>query len=310
MASGARGGRGALTALHLVLVWAAMAAVTPAFGFGLLVSGWGGGAGAAVLLAALGLPVLVGLLAVTALPVRAVVPLCGSRRGRLGWAVLVFLLGTSGVLAGVAAYSEQVDLGSAGTRIALAGVPYALVAAFFVPGPWVRLGAVAVLAAGVAYGGFIGPEQARRHQHEAEVARYRERPELLVLGTAPPGMQVRRAVVGPAHFSVEYGPVRRGQETGYVGLGVRPVITSAFQCPEFVEKDVTCAVDVRGEMRTVRSFPGGERSVTLGRRHGGVEVEVSSQSLGEPGLRRLLDTLHPLSDVELERLMQEKTISH
>ncbi|MFB6957482.1 hypothetical protein ACFCYB_10625 [Streptomyces sp. NPDC056309] len=35
--------RGALTALHLFLVWATMAVVAPALGFGLVVSAWGGG---------------------------------------------------------------------------------------------------------------------------------------------------------------------------------------------------------------------------------------------------------------------------
>ncbi|WUR86043.1 hypothetical protein OG967_48585 [Streptomyces phaeochromogenes] len=122
-----------------------------------------------------------------------VVPLCGSVQQRLGWAVLVFVLGTFGVLAGLAAYGWDVDLGSASTRIALTGVPYAVAAAFCVPSRWVRLGAVAALVAGAAYGGFVGPAQSRQRLHEAEVARYREHPELLYLGAAPPGMRVSHA---------------------------------------------------------------------------------------------------------------------
>ncbi|MFI7018018.1 hypothetical protein [Streptomyces sp. NPDC050164] len=47
-------GRGALTVLHLLLVWATMAAAVPPLGFELLVSGWGGGVGAAVAALALG----------------------------------------------------------------------------------------------------------------------------------------------------------------------------------------------------------------------------------------------------------------
>ncbi|MFD0381503.1 hypothetical protein ACFQ2B_00860 [Streptomyces stramineus] len=39
-------------------------------------------------------------------------------------------------------------------------------------------------------------------------------------------------------------------------------------------------------------------------------MEVTSQSLGESGLRPLLDSLHPLSDTELEELMREKKIDH
>lgn len=146
-------GRGALTALHLFLVWAMTATAVPALGFGLVAAAWGGGAGATVPVLALGAPLMVGLLALAGLPVKDVVPLCGSVPRRLGWAVLVFVLGTLGVLSGLAAYGGDVDLGSAGTRIVLTGVPYTVAAAFFVPGRWVRSGALVVLAAGVVYGG-------------------------------------------------------------------------------------------------------------------------------------------------------------
>ncbi|WP_433446905.1 hypothetical protein ACQPXS_03855 [Streptomyces sp. CA-142005] len=301
-------GRGALTVLHLFLVWATMAAAMPALGFELVVTAWGGGGGAVVPVLAFGVPLMVGLLALAGIPAKSVVPLCGSVRGRLGWAALVFVLGTLGVLAGLDAYGGHVDLGSAGTRVALTGVPYAVAAALCVPGRWVRLGAVAVLAAGVGYGGFIGPAQARQHRHAAEIARYREHPELLYLGAAPPGMRVSRAVVGPAYFSVEYHSVREGYELGYVGLVVRPPLTQTPRCPAPAEKDATCTVDVHGEMRMIRRLPGGTRDITLTRHHHDAEVEVTSQSLGEPGLRHLLNTLHPLSNTELETLMREKAI--
>ncbi|MER6015506.1 hypothetical protein [Streptomyces bluensis] len=301
-------GRGALTALHLFLVWAMTAAMVPVLGFGLLMTAWGGGAGATVPVFALAVPLMVGLLATAGIPVRTMVPLCDSAPRRLGWAALVFVLGTLGVLAGLAAYGGDVDLGSAGTRIALTGVPYAVAAALFVPSRWVRLGAVAVLAAGVAYGGFVGPAQAQQRQHEAEVARYREHQELLYLGAAPAGMQVSRAGAGPASFIVEYRPVRQ-DEFGYVDLTVRSPLTPTPRCPELVEKGVTCTVGAHGEMLTVRDFPGG-RAVTLTRRHRNAEVEVTSPTLDEPGLRHLLNTLHPLSDTELEKLMREKKIDH
>ncbi|MGW2637943.1 hypothetical protein [Streptomyces sp. NPDC001348] len=240
---------------------------------------------------------------------RTVVPQCGSAAQRLGWAVLVFILGTLGDLAGVAAYGAGVDLGSAGTRIALTGLPYAVAAALFVPSRWVRLGALAVLAAAVAYGGFIGPAQAHRRQDQAEIARYREQSELLYIGTAPPGMHVSRAEAGPAAFTVEYRPVREGYETGYVGLTVRPPVTPALRCPEPADKDVTCRVDTDGEMVTVRRFAGAA-DITLTRRHRKVEIEVTSQTVDEQALRRLLSTLHPLSDTELGELMREKKIDH
>ncbi|MEF3111923.1 hypothetical protein [Streptomyces chrestomyceticus] len=300
-----------LTALHLFLVWALTAAVVPTLGFGLVLSNWGGGAGATVPVFALGVPLTVCLLAAAGLPARTVVPLCGSASQRLGWAVLVFVLGTLGVLGGLAAYFGDVDLGSASIRIALTGVPYAVAAAFFVPSRWVRLGALAVLASAVAYGGFVGPARAQQRQHEAEVARYREKPELLYLGAAPPGMQVSRTEVGPASFSVEYLPVRAGYEAGgYVGLTVRPPLTPALRCPEPADRSLTCTVDAHGEMRMVHDFPGGAREVTLVRRLGTAEAQVTSQTLGEAGLRHLLDTLHPLSDAELEKLMREKKIDH
>ncbi|MFC8242111.1 hypothetical protein [Streptomyces chartreusis] len=117
-----------------------MTAAVPVLGFGLVVTAWGGGAEAAAPAFVLGAPLTVGLLAVAGISARTVVPLCGSVAGRLGWAVLVFFLGTIGVAAGLAAYGADVDLGSAGTRVALTGVPYAVAAAFFVPSRWVRLG--------------------------------------------------------------------------------------------------------------------------------------------------------------------------
>ncbi|MEU6548675.1 hypothetical protein ABZ915_00080 [Streptomyces sp. NPDC046915] len=302
-------GRGALTALHLFLVWATMAATMPALGFELVVTAWGGGAGAAMPVLALGVPLMVGLLATAGIPARTVVPLCGSVRRRLGWAALVFVLGTLGVLAGLAAYGGNVDLGSAGTRVVLTGVPYAVAAAFFVPSRWVRLGAVAALAAGVGYGGFIGPAQAQQRRDTAEITRYRKHPELLYLGATPPGMRVSRAVVGPAYFSVEYHPVREGYELGYVGLVVRSPLTPTARCPEPVEKEATCTVDGHGDMRMIRRLPRGTRDITLTRHLHDAEVEVTSQSLDENGLRHLLNTLHPLSDRELETLMREKVIA-
>jgi hypothetical protein len=302
-------GRRALTALHLFLVWATMAAAMPTLGFGVLVTAWGGGAGAAALLFVVGVPLTVGLLAVAGIPARTVVPLCGSVPQRLGWAALVFVLGTLGVLAGLAVYGGDVDLGSASTRIALTGVPYAVAAAFFVPSRWVRLGAVGALAAGVAYGGFVGPAQSQQRRHEGEVARYREHSELLYLGAAPPGMRVSHAEAAPAYFSVEYRAVRE-DKFAYVALTVRSPLTPTLLCPELVEKGVTCTVDAHGEMRTVRDFPGGSRAVTLTCRHRNAEAEVTSQTLDEPGVRHLLKTLHPLSDTELEKLMREKKIDH
>ncbi len=117
-----------------------------------------------------------------------------------------------------------------------------------------------------------------------------------------------RAVVGPAYFSVDYRPAQP-DESGYVGLTVRAPLTPTLRCPEFLAKDETCTVDGHGEMRMIDSLPGGIRDITLIRRHRDAEVQVSSQSLDEPGLRRLLNTLHPLSDAELERLMREKMIT-
>lgn len=83
---GMTSGRGTLTALHLLLVWATMTAAMPVLGFELVVTAWGGGAGAAVPVLALGVPLMVGLLAIAGIPARTVVPLCGSvrRMDRLG----------------------------------------------------------------------------------------------------------------------------------------------------------------------------------------------------------------------------------
>jgi hypothetical protein len=164
-----------------------------------------------------------------------------------------------------------------------------------------------VLAAAVAYGGFIGPSQAQHGRQEADIARYREHPELLYLGAAPPGMEASSVHAGPASFRVDYRPVREGYESGYVGLVVRPPLTPTPRCPEPAEQGVNCTVDARGEMVTVR---GSSHDVTLTRRYRDAEVEIASQTLDEAGLRDVLNTLHPLSDTELGKLMQEQRIDY
>ncbi|CAM5598826.1 hypothetical protein KAURM247S_03970 [Kitasatospora aureofaciens] len=130
---------------------------------------------------------------------------------------------------------------------------------------------------------------------------------LLYLGTAPAGMHVSRVRVGPASFAVDYRPVREGYETGYVGLVVRLPLTPALRCPEPPEAGTTCRVDGHGEMVTVH---GSTQETTVTRRYRDTEVSVASQTLGEAGLRDLLNTLHPLSDAELDTLMQEKAIDY
>ncbi|QZZ28604.1 hypothetical protein A7X85_22070 [Streptomyces sp. ST1015] len=287
---------------HVLLVWGVTAFVMPVLGVGVFVAGWGGGNGAAGVGLLVGVPMVVGLLAVIA--PAGLVSWCGTKVGRFGWAVLVFVLGTAGILAGLAAYNSDVDLGGAATRIALTGLPYAVAAALLVPDRWVRLGAVVVLVAGVGYGGYLGPSQVRDHERAAQIARYRAHPEVLYLGATPPGMRIARAVVGSSYFGVEY----HAETSGYVGMTVRSPLSPRAVCPDRPEAGMICAVGAGGEVRQVRSLPGGGREVTLFRRYEGAEVEVRSQSLGEAGLRRVLDTLHPLSEGELEGLMREKVI--
>ncbi|MFE4519173.1 hypothetical protein ACFRMQ_33885 [Kitasatospora sp. NPDC056783] len=304
-------GKGALMALHLFLVWATMTLAAPVLGFTVVGTAWGGGPGAALTVLAVGVPLAVLLLSVMGMPVRTVVPLCGSVPRRLLWAVLVFALGTLGVLAGVAAYGKEVGLGDGGTRIALTGVPYAVAAAFFVPGRWVRLGALAVLATAVAYGGFLGPAQAKQRRHEEEVAGYRERAETLLLGAAPSDMRVSRAESGPASFSAEYRPVREGYESRFANLSVRLSFTpTVLRCPERAEQGVTCSVDARGDLLTVRDHPYGGRSVSLTRQRQRTEIDVTGDEVDEAELRGILDSLHPLSDAELEALIREERIRY
>ncbi|MER7177457.1 hypothetical protein [Streptomyces mesophilus] len=284
-----------------------MAAAVPALGLGVALSAWGGGAGEALLALAVGVPLTVVLLAVMGTPVRSVVPLCASASGRIAWAVLVFLLGTAGAITGVAAYGSDVDLGGAGMRFALTGLPYAVAAAFFVPSRWVRSGAVAAMAAGVVYGGFLGPSQAEQRRLTAEIASYRERSELLYLGATPAGMQVARAELGPGYFTVDYRPARPHQ-LGHAGLTISRPPTPTPVCPEILGERETCAVDADGVLRAVGSLPGGSRNITLVRHERGVEFRVESQFLGERALRQLLDSPHALTDEELAGLIQEKPI--
>ncbi|MFF2377846.1 hypothetical protein ACFVUW_26010 [Streptomyces xiamenensis] len=302
-----RGGR-ALTALHLLLVWAAMALAIPALGFGLLMAAWGSGAAAAAPVLLLGVALTMGLLVAVGVSARPVVPMCSSPPRRLGWAAVVFVLGTLGVLAGLAAYGGDVDMGTATTRVALTGLPYAVAAAFFVPSGWVRLGAVAALMAGVLYAGIVGPAYAQQRRHEAEIAMYQERAELLYLATTPPGMRLHHAYLGPADFTVEYRPLQH-TEPGYAHLTIRSSPTPVLRCPEVPRENETCTVDAAGDLRLVRDLAEGP-GITLVRRHGNAEVEVFSQALDEAGLRTLLSTLRPLSETELEDLLRERRIDN
>ena len=124
-------------------------------------------------------------------------------------------------------------------------------------------------------------------------------------------MRVSQAVVGHGQFSVDYRPIEPDQ-SGYVSLTVRSPNTPntpKATCALLVQKDVTCTVDEHGEIRVASSLPHDGHHIRLIREHRGAEVEASSQSLAEPGLRHLLNTLHPLSDEELENMMREKTIT-
>ncbi|MFI1767693.1 hypothetical protein ACH41H_37400 [Streptomyces sp. NPDC020800] len=143
---------------------------------------------------------------------------------------------------------------------------------------------MAVLAAGIAYEGFVGPAQAQQRRHEAEAARYREDPQLLYLGAAPSGMHVSHAEAGPASFVVDYRPVREGYEAGFVALTVRPPFTAAPRCPAPLAEREACTADAHGEMLTVRALSGGAQDVTLTRRYQNTEAEATSQALDEPGL--------------------------
>ncbi|QNP71905.1 hypothetical protein IAG44_22485 [Streptomyces roseirectus] len=286
---------------HLLLVWVAMAVVGPVVGVGVFMAGWGGGGGAALVVAGVGVPVVVGLLVVLA-PEGDVVPWCGSRGGRVGWAVTVFLVGTAGVAAGVGAYGGDVDLGGPAMRVALVGVPYAVVAAFFVPGRWVRAAGVGVLAAGVAYGGFVGPAQARERERAAEVAAYREHPEVLYVIDTPPGMRMVRATIG-VYVSFEYHSLD-GSTPGYVGLTVRSPLSQPVNCAVFTDARDRCTREADGDVRVAR----GDGTRSLFRRHLGAEAEISSRTLDDAALNKLLGTLHPVSDGELDAMMREGVI--
>ncbi|MFG3103608.1 hypothetical protein ACGFZL_24235 [Streptomyces sp. NPDC048182] len=123
----------------------------PAHDDWLVVSAWtGGGAGVQLPVLAVGVPLAVGMLMLAGTVARAVVPWCGTTARRLGWAVLVFTLGTIGVALGPAVYSRGVGLGSAEVRIALTGAAYAVAAALFVPSRWVRSAGLGAPALAVA----------------------------------------------------------------------------------------------------------------------------------------------------------------
>jgi hypothetical protein len=161
----------ALVAVHLLLVWLIGATTAPALGFATLGAAWGGGTGGGLATLLVGGAVTVTVLAATGLVVRGVVPLCATTRGLIGWAVTVFVGGTLGAIAGLAAWTtDEFDMGGADMRIALTGAPYALTAAFFIPGRAVRLASAAALAGTVPFAAYTLQQASERDALNALLA--------------------------------------------------------------------------------------------------------------------------------------------
>ncbi|MEU8823446.1 hypothetical protein [Streptomyces sp. NPDC048636] len=279
------------------LVWLLGALLVP-LGHRLALAPWWGRstAGALVASGAVALAVVTAL-AYGVVPVRRAVPICRTARGRWGWAVVVFCGGTAGLMAGAGARrAGALDVGGALSRAALCGVPYALVAAVFIPGVAVRLVSGVALLGVVAYGTAVThrarqAEEVRTLMSGTSLAR-RE----LVLPDPPAGyrMDEGHGDLADDHFGVRYVYIGAGRERPDVVCTVGRVSGGGDGPGDRHRGRITEAVRTRGD---------GRRAVVLTCHRDGLRLTVTAH--GAPRTWRGPDPLDAVDRDELRRMLRK-----
>ena len=136
-----------LGALLLVgAAWGVGALVLP-FGFSyLVIAGWTGGGAAALVVAGLIVAVVAGLLVAAASLVPDVSHLTSTMGGRVGWALIVAVVGTLGWLFAFSIYREAEPMGATSAAL-FGGVPFALVAGLLLRRWYFKVGTIALMVA-------------------------------------------------------------------------------------------------------------------------------------------------------------------
>ncbi|WP_424216934.1 hypothetical protein ACN20G_33095 (plasmid) [Streptomyces sp. BI20] len=299
-------GSGRAVAVHLAAVWVLGCVLTGAETILLLASLFGDDLGVVVAVALLALCAGVALTAWLGSAARSHVPFTRGVRGLWTWAVLVHVAGAAAAFGAVLLDRAAARSGGSGpSHLLVGGTACALVAAFFVPRTRVRTSALAltaVLAAGVGWSAWTA---SRPPTLDAWLTSHRVDRALARIGEAPPGHTAHVRGASEDAFGVEYtsdggGPgfslrvEREGHDTRRA---------DARGCPVPLGDPVRCVDD--GEGRLLITYGGGGAPVReLRLRRAGL---VHVVSLREPAAlgpaRRVLATLRPATDAELEPLL-------
>jgi hypothetical protein len=282
---------GVLTAVQLQVVLIAL------FADGTLVRG-----GLLALGAAVGLVALGGV----ARAARTIVPLAHRPRGRRTWTVSVYVSGTAGASVAAVVNFQADRLDNALPLYVVGGSCYALVAALFLPGIRIRLGALAataVLVGGVAYAyGDAGrPPTLDEYVAANEVDR-----SLLRVGDPPPGYTLRALGAGEDTFGAEYErPHSVRLHLGVARAGHDTRRADARGCPVPFGDPIHCVDDGAG--RQLLTYEGGYEHQELRLRRDGLvfTVTVEGRHADLSAARHVLSTLRPATDAELAGLLDQ-----
>lgn len=251
--------------------------------------------------------VTVTVLAATGLVVRTVVPLCGTTRGLIGWAVAVFAGGTLGSIAGLTAWTtDEFDLGSADVRIALTGIPYALTAAFFIPGRAIRLASAAALAGTVAFAAYTLQQAGERDTLNALLAGdplpHEER--LLIDPPADYAIEPDSGTLGPAEFRLHF--TAGGRQGASPGFDYRVARRPDGDCPEDLPGRISCEDAGDGFTVVTQRHDDGEVWTYVHLRRDGLLLTArTAPGMDVPKLRAALAAARPATNEELLKILRE-----
>jgi hypothetical protein len=213
-------------------------------------------------------------------------------------------LGTVGALGAVAVNQKINDLENRLLLYPVAGVCYALAAAFFVPGTRARLttlGAAAVLAAG---GGYAAWHAAQPPTLDEWITANGVDRALLRVGDPPPGYTLAGVGASGDGFGADYEkPGSGGLHLGVERIGHDTRRVDSRGCPVPFGETIRCTDD--GDGRQLVTYEDGYERQELRLRRDGLVVTVTvTGSHADLSAARHLSTLRPAADAELAGLLE------
>ncbi|MEV5242270.1 hypothetical protein AB0K89_24680 [Streptomyces cinnamoneus] len=294
-------------AFCLAAAWAAGAALVPVCWSVGVVWAWAGGLPGLAAAFGAGGAAMVAWMFAAGTAVRDVVPACRTAARRLGWAVAVVLGGSAGVALGYRArLSGDVDLGGDTTLFLWCGVPYALVAALFVPGRAARAVAGTAVAGTVALVAWAGHEGDRAKELASLLEGSPLSRKQLLVPEAPDGYAIDEGNGSVSGQGFRLGYRYAGSGAARETLQYEVVPGNASPCADTtLPGPATCTDLDGGFVEATRRLGDGSPSHTLALRRDGLTLSVTvSGPADTPRLRRMLTKAHPAADDELLRALR------